>query len=159
MTEKNKKLEIASAIVGGLYAAIHVVLAVGLSGGAAVFGDISTAGMGIVAIFFYAFTYIAVIFAIAAVAAAIWCVAVVIIPLRTKSVTTVRRVAISAIVLLILRMLIDINFVFGFVVNGFRYGDYLRAIITILFIILTLTWFVLNIIRIKIYKTKRKNYE
>lgn len=155
MTQKNKKLEIASGIVGGVYALVHMILAAGLFGEAAILGGTSTEGMGIIVLFFYSIQFVAVLFAIAAAAAAVWCVAAVIIPLRTQNVKTVRRVAISVIVLLVLRMIIDVNFIFGFVVNGFRDGDYLLAILSILYIVLTLGWFVLNIIRTKIYKVKK----
>ena len=113
--------------------------------------------MGIFVFFYFWLQILIVSIAIDTTAFAIWCVAAIIIPLRAESVKTIRRVAIANIVFLVLRMIIDVNFVFGFIVNGFRDGDYLRAILTILFIILTITWFVLNIIRAKIYKNKDRN--
>lgn len=157
MAEKNKKLEIASAIVGGLYAAIHIALAVIFITEARISGEVNTEGMGIFVFFYFWLQILIVSIAIDTTAFAIWCVAAIIIPLRAESVKTIRRVAIANIVFLVLRMIIDVNFVFGFIVNGFRDGDYLRAILTILFIILTITWFVLNIIRAKIYKNKDRN--
>lgn len=152
MAEKNKKLEIASAIVGGIYAAINAIPAMHLVAEAASSGGVNTEGTGILALFLYSVQFIGFMFVFAAVAFAIVCLALVILPLVYKNPSARRKIAIAACILLSFRMLIDICFVFGIVVNGFRDGDYLIAIMTILSAILTIAWFVLNIIRAKIYK-------
>ena len=152
MAEKNKKLEIASAIVGGIYAAVHIALAAVLFAATAAYRGVTIKDMGLAIIFLYSVQFVVYIFALSAALFSIWCVAAVIIPLCSKSAATVRRVAVTNIIFLALRIFIDVNFVFAFIVNGFRYGDYLRALLTILSIILTVTWLVLNIIRAKIYK-------
>ena len=155
MPEKNKKIEIASAIVGGIYAAVHVVVAVILIMSVATSGGINTEGMGIVALFLYAVMVFAVAVTVVATAFAIWCLISVISAARAEDLPKVRIIAIITCIVLAFRMLFDVNFVFGFIVNGFRDGNYLLSILTILYIILTLTWFVLNIIRAKIYKVKK----
>ena len=155
MTAKNKKLEITSGIVGGLYAAIHVIVAIILITGAATSGGINTEGLGILVFFLIPLLVFAVGLVIVSAVLAIWSVASVVLPMRAQNVGTIRKVAIVTSILLAIKMFIEVNFIFGIVVRGFREGNYLRAILTILFIILSVVWFVLNIIRAKIYKVKK----
>lgn len=160
MTTKNKKLEIAAGIVGGIYALFHVVLAIVVIVMIATAGEVNWAGMGILVVVMYPIVkFLMFAIPVLLMTVAVVCIALVLLPLRFNSPSSLRKIAVTTIVLLVIRMLFDVNFVFGFIVNGFRDGDYLLAILTVALVLLTIAWFILNVIKAIIYKKDGRNNE
>ena len=161
MRERNKKLEITSAIVGGIYTAVHVVVAIyiiiGLVDPSIWQLQAPDPAMASIIVVFVAWAAKAfsVLIAFFTIGIAVLLLTAEILPLCFKSTNALRVIAILTCLLLTDILLLELILFFGGAIREFRDGNHLSSLLTTGFLLLGIAWFVLNIIKSVIYKKKQ----
>ena len=154
--KQNKALNISSGVIGTLFAAAHLALAVYLIRFMLADGltDLNGSGpeMLIVGFFFVLVEFIAIAAVVGIAFFGLFFLASSMVTIFVKHGKTIRVFAIINCVFIALETLEEINFIFGIIVRGFRDGNYLSAFAGIMIFLTTVTWLILNIILAQKYK-------
>ena len=162
MTTKNKPVEITTAIVGGIFTAIHIIAAVYCIMGLADpnLWQLQSPGSSEMASIIVVFIEllgktISVLFAVLTIGIALLMLVAEILPLCFKSTKALRIISIVTSCLLADIMLLEVILFFGGAVRGFRDGNYLSGMLTTVYLLLGIGWFALNVTKAVIYKNKQ----
>lgn len=165
MKTKNKPIEIAAAIIGGIFAAIHIIVAVYAI---IVLKDpnywqlqkptaSSFLGPGLLFVVFAEFVgkTLGFMFAVLTIGVAVFLLAAEILPLCFNNTKALRIISIVTSCLLAYLMLLEVSLFFGEAVRGFRDGNFLSGMLTTVFLLLGMGWFALSVTKAVIYKNKK----
>ena len=166
MKTKNKPIEITTAIVGGIFAAIHIIAAV-----YAIIGLVDPnfwqlhslenpdPAMGSILIVFIEFAGKALgfMFAFLTIGVALLLLIAEVLPLCFNSTKAVRIISIVTSCLLAEIMLLEVILFFGYAVRFLRDGSYLSGILTTVFLLLGISWFALSVTKAVIYRNRKQN--
>lgn len=155
MTTKNNPIEITTAIVGGIFTAIHIIVAIYLMLGLSNPSFWSLQSTGFAALFEIPIKFIIVVLVLAAVAVAMILLILEILPLCFKSAKAGRVIAIVSSSLLGIIIFYEVIIFMENAVSSLRGGNYLSAMPTMTFFALATSWFALNITKALIYKEKK----
>lgn len=150
--KSNKKIRISCGVIGTLFSLAHLALAIYLIC-VMVKGKLDLSEYGIAGLVIAVFAVIGIILAIAVVIVAsalgLYYLPASMVTIFAKSDKAVRIFSIINCVFIAFELLIEITFIFGTIVNGFRNGNYLAAFGGITLFFATVSWFALNIILAK----------
>ena len=149
--KNNKKLNIASGVIGTVFAAAHIALVIYficnfvVGNGAFDFGDYGIAGLA-VAFFAVILKFIMMAVVVIVAFAGLFYLASSMVTIFVKSDKPRRVFSIINSVFLSIETFVEVTFVFGIIVRGFREGNFLSAFAAAAVFITTVSWLVLNII-------------
>lgn len=158
MMVKSKPLEIASGIVGVLFAAAFAVI-VFLQIVKITSIDWNTEGAENAGILVFLISLpmkiMLDIIAIAISLLAVYYIVSAVLPIFLRKISALRVFAIITSILLALEIITQSDNIFKYIFDGFRNGNYLYAMLSIAFAVLTLAYFLLNVTKAVIYKKQK----
>ena len=154
MTARNKQIEIASAIIGGIFTAIHVAVAIYLILWLSDPSFWSIQSTGFAALFEVPAKAIFFLGVVGVFGIALLLIAAEILPFCFNGVKAQRVIAIVTSSLLGGVGFFEATIFIGNVAEGLRGGNYATALLILAFFALAAGWFALNITKAIIYKQK-----